>query len=497
MIKSNYSGYEQATLGAEIVELLKTLGNGRISAAAYDTAWVARLSKRYPGRGFEKSLEWLRRHQNEDGTWGAPLLHYHDRFASTLAAIVALREVGEDTRDERRVKRGEAALWKLVSRLGRDDSDTIGFPIITASLAQDAVEIGLDVPRPPIRFAEGYIRKVEKLLTQPKRDWRHSSLAYSLEGIWRAVREDDDILDGGVSVSASLAANAAYLFKHANEDVLASLLDKMESDGGMAAVADIDNFEIAWVLYQLQAVGAIQRTHPEVKVLLEKLWNHWSPKTGLAFSSTFKTNDLDLTACGFIVLRWGGYPVEASVFEYYEMEDHFFTYPEETNPSSSAHLRLLLALQTCPEHPKQPFWRQKAISALRNFDDNGSYWWDKWHASPYYASNLAIRALHRLDPELSLSRVKWLLKTQNDDGGWGYLDQSTPEETAYCLDALLLWDRMVDMIDPVVITQAAEFLSSHRRDQEYTPLWIAKGLYTPERVVKAMIWSVLYQYMEW
>lgn len=497
MIKSNYSGNEQATLSTEILELLKTLGHGHISSAAYDTAWVARLSKRYPGRGFEKSLEWLRRNQNEDGTWGAPLLHYHDRFASTLAAIVALREAGEGTRDERRVKRGEGALWKLVSRLGRDDSDTIGFPIIAASLAEDAAELGLEVPRPPIRYAEGYKRKVEKMLAQSKRDWRHNPLSYSLEGLWREVREDDQVLENGIFAGGSPAARAAYLFTHTNEDALHSLLDIMQHDGGVPAMAAIENFEITWVLCQLQAVGAIQRDMPEVKALLNRLWKQWSPETGLFYSSFFQFRDLDLTACAFIVLRWGGYPVSADVFNYYEMEDHFCTYPQETNPSSSAHLRLLLALQTCPDHPKQPAWRQKVVSALRKFDENGSYWWDKWHSSPYYTSNLAIRALHRLDPELSGSRVKWILKTQNDDGGWGYLDQSTPEETAYCLDALFLWDRMVEMVDPVIITQAAEFLSSHSQNQAYTPLWIAKGLYAPESVVKAAIWSAELQYMEW
>lgn len=497
MIKSNYSGYEQATLGAEIVELLKTLGNGRISAAAYDTAWVARLSKRYPGRGFEKTLEWLRRHQNEDGTWGAPLLHFHDRFASTLASIVALREVGSGTRDERRVKRGEAALWKLVSRLGRDDSDTVGFPVVASALAEDAAELGLDVPRPPIRYAAGYRKKVEKVLAMTERDWRQSPLSFSLEGLWRDVKENDQALENGVSVGSSPAATAAFLFTHQDEKALAWLMNLMQEDGGVPAFYTIDNFEITWALCQLQAVGGIRKDMPEVRSLLDQLWNSWSAEEGLYFSSYFKVRDLDMTSCGFILLRWGGYPVSADVFSYYEMEDYFCTYHQETNPSPSAQLRLLMALQTCPEHPKQPAWRQKALSALRRYDENGSYWWDKWHVSPYYASNLAVRALHRFDPELSASRVKWILKTQNDDGGWGYLDQSTPEETAYCLDALLVWDRMVEMVNPVVITQAAEFLSSHSLDQDYTPLWISKGLYTPDSIVRATIWSAKYQYAEW
>jgi halimadienyl-diphosphate synthase len=497
MVRAPYPLYDQVNLATDILDLVGKLGNGRITSVAYDTAWVARLTKHYPGYGFEESLEWLRRNQHEDGTWGAPLLHYHDRFASTLAAIVALREIGSGPRDQRRVKRGEAALWKLVSRLGRDDSDTVGFPIISASLAEDAAAVGLDVPRPPVRYAAGYKKKVQSLLAQPKRDWRSSALSFSLEGLWRAVNPDDEVLEQNRSVASSPAATAAYLFSHPHETALQSLRAIMQSDGGIPAFTSIDIFEIAWSLCLLRTVGAIHPQQPEVRQHLEYLWQLWSPETGLYYSPFFRVPDLDVTCANFILLRWGGYPVEADVFEYFEMEDHFCTYRGESNPSPSAHLRFLLALQSCPEHPKQRVWRQKALNALRRFDENGSYWWDKWHASPYYVSNLAIHALYRLDSELSASRLKWIVKTQHDDGGWGYLDKSTPEETAYCLDALLLWDRMVEGIDPTIITQAANFLSSHSQDQDYTPLWISKGLYTPHNVVRVAIWSTLFQYMEW
>jgi halimadienyl-diphosphate synthase len=497
MIRSRYPVYEQASLETDILALLGTLGQGKIPSVAYDTAWVARLSKYYPDKGFEAALEWLRRNQNEDGTWGAPLLQYHDRFASTLAAVVALREVGKHSRDERRVKRGEAALWKLVSRLGRDDSDTVGFPVISASLAEDAAALGLDTPRPPIRYAAAYKAKVKKLLDQPHRDWRKSALSFSLEGLWQAVRDDDVVLEG-TSVASSPAATAAYLFKHPNDEALEGLQSLIQDDGGVPSFTAFDIFEITWSLHKLQTVSAIQPDMPDVRRCLDYLWSLWQPESGLFYSRYFRVPDLDITSAGFALLRWGGYPVEADAFEYFEMEDHFCTYRQESNPSTGAHLRLLLALQSCPEHPKQRAWRQKALNALRMYDENGSYWWDKWHASPYYSANLAIHTLHRLDPELAASRLKWILKTQNDDGGWCYLDErSTPEETAYSLDSLLLWDRMVDVIDPEIITKAAEFLSSHNHNQDYTPLWISKGLYTPHNVVKATIWSAQFQYMEW
>ncbi|MBE0691269.1 MAG: hypothetical protein IH587_14210, partial [Anaerolineae bacterium] len=200
-------------LNMEISKLLSELGTGKVEGVAYDTAWVARLAPRYPGYGFEESLEWLRWNQHADGTWGAPLVHYHDRFVSTLAAIVALREAGQDAGDDQRIKRGETALWQLVGKLGRDDSDTVGFPIISTALAEDALELGLDVPLPPLRHAEPYKNKVASLLKLPTRDWRVSPMSHSLEALRHAVTIEDNVLASNHSVGISPAATAGYLLE--------------------------------------------------------------------------------------------------------------------------------------------------------------------------------------------------------------------------------------------------------------------------------------------
>ncbi len=344
MVKSDYPVYEQARLGNEIRALVTNLGKGNTTSVAYDTAWVARLAHRYPGRGFERALDWLRHNQNEDGSWGAPLLHYHDRFISTLAAIVALREANDMLRDERRVKRGEAVLWSLVSRLGRDDSDTVGFPVVSASLAEDATALGLDVPRPSIRYAAGYQKKVKALLAQSQRDWRTSALSFSFEGLWRMFCEGDEVLMDERSVATSPAATAAYLFIQPHEGALQALLRLMQPDGGVPAFDVIDVFDITWALYPLHSARAVSPQSPEVKQILDYLWNRWSPEVGLHFSALFPVPDLDITSSAFTLLRWGGYPVEGNVFQYFEMDDHFCTYRQETNPSPATHLRLLLAL---------------------------------------------------------------------------------------------------------------------------------------------------------
>ncbi len=492
-----YSFDVREDLVGEIAALLQDLGKGKIHGVAYDTAWIARLAPRYPGYEFEDSIDWLRHNQHEDGTWGASQLQYHDRFVSTLAAMIALRETGTTARDERLVRCGENALWKLATHLGRDASDTVGFPIISTSLAQDAAELGLDVPRFPIRYGTAYRRKVQALLAQSNRDWRFNVISFSFEGLWRDIGEEDQVLEANHSVASSPAATAAYLLNYPHEGALEYLRSVREPDGSIPAFAPNDIFEIAWALNHLREIGAVHPDIPAVKQALDHVWARWSPVTGAHYSSYFQVPDLDITAACFSILRWGGYPVEADIFEYFEMDDHFCNYRYETNPSATAHLRLLIALQDCPEHPKHGVWMEKVLTALQRFNEQDALWSDKWHTSPYYVSNLAIRALHELNTELAASYMRWILKTQNPDGGWGHGGHSTPEETAYCIDSLLLWNRTVEAVDPETIEKGVNFLRVHNDIQHYTSLWISKVLYTPHNIVKSVILSALFQYTEW
>lgn len=499
MVATTYTISERDLLTHKIRSLLRDLGTGKTSGVAYDTAWAARLSARYPGYGFEESLEWLRRNQYEDGTWGAPLLQYHDRFISTLAAVVALREVGREPRDQRRVKRGEEALWKLVGKLGRDDADTVGFPVLSAALQHEAAHLGLDVPLPPIRFAEPYKRKVKALLSQPSRAWRASTITFSLEALRHSLTDDDDVLEANDSVSVSPSATAGFLLHYHNPRALGYLqvLLDQTSTGVLPALAPIDVFEIAWSLSHFIRVQAVEPDDPDVQAALARLWQVWSPKVGVGHSSFFGVPDVDDTAAAFVALRWGGYPVNSSVFEAYEQPEHFCCYPGETNPSLSAHVRLLMALRVFDDHPNYETWIAKVLGTLQRFDENGSCWWDKWHASPYYVTGASLFALQGIADNMARSRLTWILRTQNDDGGWGYLDESTPEETAYCLEALLMWDRTVERIDARRLDAAAKYLSAHLHDAHDMPLWIGKSLYTPLVPVKAAILSALYSYVNW
>src|SRR5882757_8025452 len=82
---------------AEIDDLVGQAGRGRVSDSAYDVGWLARLGAADTTLS-EGALEWLRRFQLPDGTWGAPHLRYHhDRAICTLSAITALALHGDQT----------------------------------------------------------------------------------------------------------------------------------------------------------------------------------------------------------------------------------------------------------------------------------------------------------------------------------------------------------------------------------------------------------------
>lgn len=489
---------DRIALDAEIRRVIQHLGSGKVSGVAYDTAWVARLSSRYPGYGFEQSLAWLREHQLPDGSWGSQILHYHDRYISTLAAITTLKEAGGDPDDQARIARGEQVLWRLVGHLGKDNSDTIGFPVLSSALAEEAAALGLEVPRPSARYAAAFRDKVALFLNQTNRNWRQNTLSFSMEAMRSIVQQGDDVLEDNHSINVSPSATAGYLMEHRNEHALGYLQSVMTDDvtGSAPAVAPIDVFEATWSLNHLRLAGAVHPDMPGVRKVLDRLWQVWSPDRGVSYSSYFGVSNLDDTASCFAVLHWGGYPVDVRVFERFERDDHFYCFPNETDISLGAHVRLLTALKQWGGMDENHPWIVKIMSVFRRTNKTGTFWWDKWHVSPYYLSSTAVMAMHGIATELAHSRLTWIMKTQNQDGGWGYLDHSTAEESAYCLEALLYWDRAVERVDPAILGRACAFLSGHVSDTQFPSLWIGKSLYTPYYPVKSAVLGAVMSCMD-
>lgn len=485
-------------------KILQNLGEYRSTSntVAYDTAWVARLIPYISNGNFDSALHWLRTHQHEDGSWGGEITHYHDRIVSTLAALLALQTAGSGYEDELRIRAGEKYLWSENARIAHDAHDTIGFPVLAIALVKEAEQLGLDVPANLYSSMDKVERKLNLLGPNPDL-WRNTSLIFSFEALRIHVpfQIDFDFSEPNGSIAASPSATVAALlssqnFASASVSYLEDILAK-QGDCGLAFVHPFDIFESAWTLNVLQQAGLVAADDPRSKHILDFLWSRWAPDCGLSFSSFFHVPDLDDTAVTFAVLRRAGYPVEADVFQSFEEASHFRCYPGEIDLSLSANIRTLAALQLVNTHPKYEKWVNKIIALLRRSELTGYFWFDKWHISPYYLTCTAVSSLYNVADDLLGHRIKWILKTQRKDGGWGYYQQSTAEETAYCLQTLLLWDRVFERIDPAILKAAIHYLLHHLNDVDYPEQWLAKSVYTPLHLVEATILGAVHSYKQY
>lgn len=494
----NKNGVGQVDITTELHQIFSALGKGRVNSVAYDTAWIARLSTVNGGSHFKGALPWLRSHQHADGSWGGDILYYHDRFICTISALIALSVNGDKAQDADRMRKAENFLWRDHVRLHQDTHETIGFPVLAVSLIEEARLLGIEVPRNPYCDTQAIDQKLTILQQSPEL-WRKSTMSFSLEAIRACFPDEPDFLEGNGSVGTSPAATASLLLRSGG--VSHAALDYLQrtvlEDGGMPNVSPIDTFEIAWSLNYLRHAGVITPDEAPVRRALDELWKAWSKDKGMGFSSYYSVRDLDDTAVGYAMLRWGGYPVEADIFAQFEEEDHFRCFPHEIDPSLSATLRLVDALKLDPTHPKYEAWMEKAVGMLRRHYNSGVMWFDKWHASPYYPVYVSVQALRGVADDIVATQVRWLLSAQQDDGGWGYYASSTPEETAYALMALFAWDEYAVRINPDVIQAGAAYLMQHFGRGQLTPLWLGKCLYTPEYVVRSLIVAALFKFYSW
>jgi halimadienyl-diphosphate synthase len=124
------------------------------------------------------------------------------------------------------------------------------------------------------------------------------------------------------------------------------------------------------------------------------------------------------------------------------------------------------------------------------------YWSDKWHASPYYTTAHAIISLSAMAPEILEETVQWVTQTQRDDGSWGYYDKGTAEETAYCLQALILYRKRVGPVPGNILDKAYHYLtnSTEYHYAHYKSFWAGKTLYSPTWVNHTSVLSCLTLY---
>jgi halimadienyl-diphosphate synthase len=478
--------------------LIEQIGPGHMPSTAYDTAWAARLGAIDASLG-NGALDWICSHQLSDGSWGAEFpFNYHDRVISTLAAMIALTYRGRRHRDQQQIALGLEALERIIggatSGLQSDPNGaTVGFEMIAPMLVAEAERLGIikrQGERILGRLGQLRTKKLENI--RGKLINRNLTIAFSAEmaGIDGQHMLDVDHLqevNGSVGHSPSASAYFALYVKENEPATMEYLRRVVNFDGGMPNVAPFDVFEIGWALWNLSLLPNF-KSFKNLGPHVEFLERAWEAKRGVGFAAEYSVKDSDDTGLVFDTLSRFGHEKDIESVLAYEEQTHFRCYALEANPSISANIHVLGALRQAGfdnQHPSV----QKILKFLRQAKNNGPYWIDKWHSSPYYATTHAIMACAGFADDLVEDAVTWILSSQRSDGSWG-ITVPTVEETAYAIQALWVWNEKTASVPPNCLKIGAKWLESHFEDV-YHPLWIGKCLYAPSLVIRSAAISAL------
>lgn len=488
----------------DFYSLLEKLGSSHMSHTAYDTAWIARLNEIEPNIS-NLALQWICENQLPDGSWGAERpMYYHDRVICTLSAMIALTRRGRRSQDKSQIQRGLDALEMITSGathgLRADPNGaTVGFEVIAPTLVAEAERLGIiKQQKDRILGRLSHLRAAKMAKLSGHKISRFITVAHSAE---MTGKDKIDLLDidnlqeinGSVGNSPSATAHFAMYVKPGNESGLYYLRYIINGgNGGAPTLSPIEIFERIWVLWNLSLTG-LYKTDNKIKALcsphLDYLEAHWRPGQGLGFSRSFTPTDGDDTSVGFEILSKFGRKSDLEAVLSYEEEKWFRCFEYEMNPSVDVNIHVLGALHEAGYDKSHPSVK-KIINFIQTMRQPGGYWLDKWNVSPYYTTAHIIILCQGYDNGLCQESVDWILNTHRPDGSWGFYNFSTAEETAYCIQALTVWQKHGNKIPKDKLNQAKIWLSNNC-EPPYPPLWIDKSLYCPELLVQSSILSAL------
>ena len=461
-----------------------------ISRSAYDTAWLARMDNDL-GR---KSHRWLLDHQLPDGSWGtAQVVYHHERMICTLAATLALVEAGEPASSVR-IRRARHAIGRACAGLETDPAGaTIGFELIVPVLLRQAAEYGIGCGDAALLDRLLAFRQAKLAALPAGVIDRHTTVSFSAEmvdGNHHLLNVDElQSENGSISYSPAATAFFAAAVRPGDPAAMGYLRRMADADGAVPYVGPIEVFDQAWTLWNLALTGNMDaELAAACRPLLDRLAAQWQPGRGISSAVGLELLDGDDTAVAAAALARFGRAPDLDAILRYEKPYHFTCYPLEADPSVSANIHVLDALRQAGLPATHPTV-QKIIRFLRATARHGMFWLDKWHASPYYPTAHAIIAAAGYVDRLVSDAIRWILQTQGADGSWGYY-LPTAEETAYCLQALVTWQRAGHGVPQEILHRGAAWLAAHTAPP-YPPLWIGKCLYCPQIPVQSAVLSAL------
>ena len=497
------------TIEEKIEELITSaLGSGEVTTAAYNTAWVARIrsknNKNVPE--FPECLEFLRKSQHPDGSWGSnhPFCIF-ERTISTLAVVICLKQWNSSS-DEQRITDGQRFLQDNLIYLKESEElqykMPIGFEFILPSLIDEAKEMGLEfgsddvieIYRAEKQRKFKYIKKwnddgndISKV-----KPWYFSLEA--LDGLYSNEQIERLIADNGM-ICASYAPTAYALFKGIDSPKGLQHIRSVvaENGGGVLKVHKFPNFELSWSINVLSHSG--YNIESEIlQVHLNYLEEVWKKQSGIIGACKYLPPDSDTTSNTLLALSETKRVTDRESVNgllKYLKNKYFVTHEAEKEPSLSTNLHCLLALRNFQQFEDiRQMSKEVAEWTKTLIIDNNLEFEDKWHCSPLYPMSRALIAFEFFDPIFAEKIFDLILDKQNSDGGWGLKGHSSRLETSYALISLIYWMRIhtksIDEKSVNCLKKAKKFMKEERHEIEYN-FWIGKLLYSPINLDKITI----------
>lgn len=482
---------------------------GSVRASVYETARVISLAPELGGHGTR--LGWLLDQQLQDGTWGEGPAQY--RLLPTLSAVEALLSTidqDETTTVPSQVRLASAAADGLTAlrTLPVDGRwpDTAAIEVLVPSLVARINRL-LDGPVMSTLPHLGPLSRGARLRVPPGfRPERHEEIAqrcrpgipgklhHTFEGIARHVPGNAVPVPQGL-LGSSPAATAAWLASQPErapgEQATTALSAAARRYGGLfPEAAPIRVFERLWVAAALARPGL-----PPAGRATAEAWAHDIYEPAGVRGAPGLLPDADDTAMAVLVAALTGTSGDPTPLDAFWAGTHYRCYIGEDTGSVTANAHALQALAAhlhlrpatrSAHHPRMDLVRDWLVE-----QQTDGAWTDKWHASPYYATERCVRALLGHDGpgtrRAIRSALDWVLASQCDDGTWGVWG-GTAEETAYAVKILLA--------DPVAATRpgwrtALQRAESALDDWDSRPqrpaLWHDKTLYAPTAMIQAEI----------
>jgi halimadienyl-diphosphate synthase len=311
-----------------------------------------------------------------------------------------------------------------------------------------------------------------------------------------------NLLGSDGSVGTSPSATAYYLTNFPDATPAWEYLDGVYNAYRYAPfVYPFRTFDLVWVLNSLRYSG-----QPLTDFATADHWaalqNALTPQ-GISSDPAFLVADGDSTSVTLRILLEAGMAIDPQILAAFQDSKTllFRTYAFERNISISTNVHALETLYRLRQFPELAATRDSILTALMRRLTYDMYWTDKWNASPYYVTSHAIVAFLETDSARAftcLPSIEWILHTQKDNGGWGYFQATTAEETAYALIALLHYHQHHRLHDVDVLHKAADYLIQYLDSpaQESPPLYIGKVLFAPYDIVRASVLASLIRYTD-